>query len=146
MAHWMCWAVREFSLEGVPMYQFYMRGKDICGMGKEAFLARAPPVMGDILWEHLEILQKGKNFFFIFRKFTMSNEVEERDAYCVLSVISIALDDILLLCVYPCPRGGPDIRDVTHTESNMVETVNQILKNRALNNSRLDTRLTMIRL
>lgn len=60
MAHWLCWAVREFSLEGVPMHQFFMRGKDICAMGKEAFLARAPPFMGDILWEHLEILQKGK--------------------------------------------------------------------------------------
>jgi len=37
-----------------------MRGRDICNMGKEAFLSRAPPYMGDILWEHLEILQKGK--------------------------------------------------------------------------------------
>lgn len=37
-----------------------MKGKDICAMGKENFLARAPPFTGDILWEHLEILQKGK--------------------------------------------------------------------------------------
>lgn len=37
-----------------------MKGKDICAMGKEAFIARAPPFMGDILWEHLEILQKGE--------------------------------------------------------------------------------------
>lgn len=29
-------------------------------MGKESFLARAPAFMGDILWEHLELLQKGK--------------------------------------------------------------------------------------
>ncbi len=29
-------------------------------MGREAFLSRAPPFMGDILWEHLEILQRGK--------------------------------------------------------------------------------------
>ncbi|XP_045453170.1 ETS-like protein pointed [Melitaea cinxia] len=27
-------------------------------MGREEFLARAPAFMGDILWEHLEILQK----------------------------------------------------------------------------------------
>ncbi|XP_065206093.1 transforming protein p54/c-ets-1 isoform X2 [Planococcus citri] len=58
VTHWLHWAIREFSLEGVPMNQFYMRGKDMCAMGKEAFLARAPPFMGDILWEHLEILQK----------------------------------------------------------------------------------------
>nr|CAD7428575.1 unnamed protein product [Timema monikensis] len=58
VAHWLYWAIREFSLEGVPLNQFHMRGKDICAMGKEAFLARAPPFMGDILWEHLEILQK----------------------------------------------------------------------------------------
>ncbi|XP_014253624.1 protein C-ets-1 isoform X2 [Cimex lectularius] len=58
VAHWLAWAIREFSLEGVKMQQFCMRGKDICAMGKEAFLSRAPPYMGDILWEHLEILQK----------------------------------------------------------------------------------------
>ncbi|KAK7870960.1 hypothetical protein R5R35_012175 [Gryllus longicercus] len=58
VAHWLCWAIREFSLEGVAMQHFRMQGKDICAMGKEAFLARAPPFMGDILWEHLEILQK----------------------------------------------------------------------------------------
>lgn len=62
VAHWLCWAIREFSLEGVSIHQFYMRGKDICAMGKENFLARAPPFTGDILWEHLEILQKGNLF------------------------------------------------------------------------------------
>lgn len=37
----------------------HMTGKQICAMGKESFLARAPAFMGDILWEHLELLQKG---------------------------------------------------------------------------------------
>jgi len=37
----------------------HMTGKQICAMGKESFLARAPAFMGDILWEHLEILQNG---------------------------------------------------------------------------------------
>lgn len=60
VAHWLKWAIREFSLEGVPLDQFYMRGKDILAMGKETFLAKAPPFVGDILWEHLEMLQKGK--------------------------------------------------------------------------------------
>ncbi|XP_018400246.1 PREDICTED: ETS-like protein pointed isoform X1 [Cyphomyrmex costatus] len=62
VAHWMHWAIREFSLEGVAMQQQpwqHMTGKQICAMGKESFLARAPAFMGDILWEHLEILQKG---------------------------------------------------------------------------------------
>ena len=33
-------------------------GKEICSLSKEQFLARAPPFMGDILWAHMEILQK----------------------------------------------------------------------------------------
>ncbi|XP_011498889.1 PREDICTED: ETS-like protein pointed, isoform P2/D [Ceratosolen solmsi marchali] len=59
VANWMQWAIREFSLEGVAMQPWqHMTGKQICAMGKESFLARAPVFMGDILWEHLEILQK----------------------------------------------------------------------------------------
>ncbi|XP_029841949.1 protein c-ets-1-A isoform X1 [Ixodes scapularis] len=58
VAHWLGWAIREFSLEGVNMPNFAMKGKDMCALGKEAFLTRAPPFMGDILWEHLDILQK----------------------------------------------------------------------------------------
>lgn len=56
---WLSWAAREFSLEGVALHQFARaQGKDICAMGREAFVARTPAFMGDILWEHLEILQK----------------------------------------------------------------------------------------
>ncbi|XP_064471644.1 ETS-like protein pointed isoform X2 [Ornithodoros turicata] len=58
VAHWLGWAIREFSLEGVNMPNFNMKGKDMCALGKDAFLTRAPPFMGDILWEHLDILQK----------------------------------------------------------------------------------------
>lgn len=36
-------------------------------LGRDAFLAIAPPFTGDILWEHLEILQKGK-----FTKFSIN--------------------------------------------------------------------------
>lgn len=32
-------------------------------LGRDGFLAKAPPYIGDILWEHLETLQKGKPFF-----------------------------------------------------------------------------------
>ncbi|KAH7946352.1 hypothetical protein HPB49_023413 [Dermacentor silvarum] len=59
VAHWLGWAIREFSLEGVNMPSFAMKGKDMCALGKESFLTRFPPFMGDILWEHLDILQKG---------------------------------------------------------------------------------------
>jgi hypothetical protein len=58
VAHWLQWAVKEFSLECIPLHQFRMKGKDICAMGKDAFAARAPAFVGDILWEHLEQLQK----------------------------------------------------------------------------------------
>ena len=60
MSRWLNWAIKEFSLEGVVLQHFRMRGRDMCAMGKENFLARTPPFMGDILWEHLEILQKGE--------------------------------------------------------------------------------------
>ena len=63
--HWLDWAIREFSLAGVAMQPWqHMTGKQICAMGKESFLARAPAFMGDILWEHLEMLQKGNHNFF----------------------------------------------------------------------------------
>lgn len=40
-----------------------MRGRDMVGLGRDGFLAIAPPFTGDILWEHLEILQKGMYLF-----------------------------------------------------------------------------------
>lgn len=38
-----------------------MHGRDLVGLGREGFLEIAPPFTGDILWEHLEILQKGES-------------------------------------------------------------------------------------
>jgi len=60
VACWINWAMSEFSLAGFLHEQFHMKGSDICHMGKESFLARTSPFVGDILWEHLEILIKGK--------------------------------------------------------------------------------------
>ena len=37
-----------------------MEGKEMCSLSKEEFLERTPPFMGDILWEHLEIMQRGE--------------------------------------------------------------------------------------
>ena len=59
VVQWINWAVKEFSLQGVMIGKFAMPGKDILMLGRESFLDRAPQFMGDILWEHLEILQKG---------------------------------------------------------------------------------------
>ena len=59
---WISWAIREFSLHGPHIDTFVtslsMSGRQVCSMSKEDFIARAPPFMGDILWAHLEILQK----------------------------------------------------------------------------------------
>lgn len=61
---WLNWAKREFSLE-INNFEAFMKmhGRDIVGLGREGFLAIAPPFTGDILWEHLEILQKGEFTF-----------------------------------------------------------------------------------
>ena len=65
VSHWLSWAIREFSLHGPHIDTFVtslsMSGKQVCSMSKEEFIARAPPFMGDILWAHLEILQKETN-------------------------------------------------------------------------------------
>lgn len=58
VVQWLNWAIQEFSLEGVNIGNFAMRGNELCKMDKDAFLKLAPPFMGDILWEHLDILQK----------------------------------------------------------------------------------------
>ncbi|XP_046401460.1 ETS-like protein pointed isoform X2 [Ischnura elegans] len=54
---WLSWATREFSLEGEPSFHGHT-GRELVAMGKETFIMTAPPYMGDILWEHLEILQR----------------------------------------------------------------------------------------
>jgi len=62
VGHWLDWAIREFSLAGPNstqfLQQFQITGKEMCSLSKEEFLTRAPPFTGDILWAHLEILQK----------------------------------------------------------------------------------------
>jgi c-ets proto-oncogene protein len=63
VSHWLSWAVREFSLgSGSHMDCFIsslsMSGRQLCSMNKQDFITRAPLFMGDILWAHLEILQR----------------------------------------------------------------------------------------
>lgn len=58
VTNWLCWAIKEFTLDGVTLANFRMTGKEMCAMPREAFLSLAPPFVGDILWEHLDLLQK----------------------------------------------------------------------------------------
>uniref|UniRef100_A0AAR2LGB3 V-ets avian erythroblastosis virus E26 oncogene homolog 1 n=1 Tax=Pygocentrus nattereri TaxID=42514 RepID=A0AAR2LGB3_PYGNA len=55
---WLTWTVNEFSLKNVDFHKFCMNGASLCGLGKDRFLDLAPDFVGDILWEHLEMLQK----------------------------------------------------------------------------------------
>ena len=57
---WINWAVREFSLYGASLDNFVysLTGRELCSLSKEQFVSRAPLFMGDILWTHLEILQR----------------------------------------------------------------------------------------
>lgn len=64
---WVMWAVNEFSLKGVDFQKFCMNGAALCALGKDCFLELAPDFVGDILWEHLEILQKGTCVWIIGR-------------------------------------------------------------------------------
>jgi len=43
-----------------PLYA--RKGRHLCNMGRERFVAEAPPFLGDILWEHLEMMQRGEWF------------------------------------------------------------------------------------
>jgi len=55
------WVAQEFSLQNdVNFSNLKMKGRDIVALGRDAFMARSPQFMGEILWEHLDILQKGK--------------------------------------------------------------------------------------
>jgi len=59
VCQWLQWAVDNFNLEGIDAAQFQCLGVDLLRQGRDRFLLRAPPYVGDILWEHLDILQKG---------------------------------------------------------------------------------------
>lgn len=51
--------MNEFTLKNVDFDKFCMNGANLCALGKDRFLDLAPDFVGDILWEHLDMLQKG---------------------------------------------------------------------------------------
>lgn len=71
VAEWLTWTVNEFSLKDVKFEKFCMNGASLCAMGKERFLDLAPDFVGDILWEHLEMLQKGEVMCIMFLVFIL---------------------------------------------------------------------------
>ncbi|XP_040182137.1 protein C-ets-1 isoform X2 [Rana temporaria] len=60
---WVLWAVNEFTLKGVELQKFCISGAGLCALGKDRFLDLAPDFVGDILWEHLDILQKDSKLY-----------------------------------------------------------------------------------
>ncbi|KAG7250389.1 hypothetical protein CRUP_003864, partial [Coryphaenoides rupestris] len=77
VAEWLTWTVNEFSLKNVEYHKFRMNGATLCALGKERFLDLAPDFVGDILWEHLEMLQKEETKHFPVNGLT-SNFQESR--------------------------------------------------------------------
>lgn len=65
-------------------------------LGKEKFLAIAPPFTGDILWEHLEILQKGEHiqeklsFTILFRDWILH--------IYLLLIFGVTITELLIDC------------------------------------------------
>nr|KAG5700443.1 hypothetical protein BaRGS_010356 [Batillaria attramentaria] len=55
---WLAWASAELSLHGIDVTMWAVKGSQLCKMDREEFTARCPPFVGDILWEHLDIMKK----------------------------------------------------------------------------------------
>ena len=58
---WLDWAANEFQLYSDTVTSFIrtfqLSGRAMCELSKEEFCSRAPVFVGDILWEHLVLLQ-----------------------------------------------------------------------------------------
>jgi len=62
---WLQWTVTEFSLDAHTHDQFLKElsipGLEICELDREGFMQRTPSYVGDILYEHLQILKQSEN-------------------------------------------------------------------------------------
>ncbi len=60
VSKWLAWNMAEFSLDSEVYAEFRrtfrVDGLEMCSMGREKFLALAPDFVGDILFEHLQLL------------------------------------------------------------------------------------------
>ncbi|XP_076438360.1 transforming protein p54/c-ets-1-like isoform X2 [Babylonia areolata] len=55
---WLAWASAELSLHGIDASLWAVKGAQLCKMDREDFINRCPPFVGDILWEHLDIMKR----------------------------------------------------------------------------------------
>lgn len=60
MRQWLAWASAELSLHGIDTAMWTIKGSQLCKLDREEFTARCPPFVGDILWEHLDMMKKGE--------------------------------------------------------------------------------------
>lgn len=58
--HWFQWAVRQFNLVGVQLYDWNITGRQLCEMTLPEFQQRVPMDPNDLFWTHLELLRKCK--------------------------------------------------------------------------------------
>lgn len=59
MQQWLAWSSAELSLHGIDVSMWTVKGSQLCKMERDEFTSRCPPFVGDILWEHLDMLKKG---------------------------------------------------------------------------------------
>jgi c-ets proto-oncogene protein len=57
---WLSWASGELSLHILDPSVLSVKGAQLCQMEREEFIERCPPYVGDILWEHLDLMKKGE--------------------------------------------------------------------------------------
>uniref|UniRef100_A0A671US12 ETS domain-containing protein n=1 Tax=Sparus aurata TaxID=8175 RepID=A0A671US12_SPAAU len=63
--YWLDWCQAEFGLHGLGSDLRCLQGGELCGLDREAFLGlMSDRTAGEILWEHLEDMRRGKNRFF----------------------------------------------------------------------------------
>ncbi|GLG97764.1 DNA-binding protein Ets97D [Gryllus bimaculatus] len=58
--HWLQWAVRQFNLVGIQLYDWNISGRQLCEMTLPDFQQRVPMDPNDLFWTHLELLRKCK--------------------------------------------------------------------------------------
>ena len=58
---WARWIAQEFSIPALDESNFNITGVFLCSLRKDEFLKLCPPFVGEILWEHLDRLQSGKD-------------------------------------------------------------------------------------
>lgn len=76
--NWLDWCQAEFGLQSLGMDLRGIHGSELCSLDREGFLALISDcTAGEILWEHLDTMHRGKDMEKYFMK-------KERNAQNVL--------------------------------------------------------------